>query len=133
MAIPIEPSGAPIDRHLQQLVQEQRQKDEARTAVWGFVWTLFCFKIATVVLIFYAANASGQSFWLLLTTTWYWVIIPVVAIAGPLAYQIRLRQVRRKRKKLQLAEWAVDNHDDPPYTVTSITSPGHHPSQGEEN
>ena len=127
MAIPIEPSGAPIDHHLQQLAEEQKEKDDARMAVWGFIWTLFCFKIATVILIFYAARASGESFWILLTTTWYWLIIPAVAIAGPITYQIRLRQVRRKRKQLQLAEWTVHHpQSTDPRTITIITAHGHH-------
>lgn len=102
-------------------------------AVWGFVWTLFCFKIATVVLIFYAAEASGESFWILLTTTWYWLIIPVVAIMGPLAYQIRLRQVRRRRAQLQREEWAEDGRNPhAPMTISIITAPGdqrHDPPQ----
>lgn len=124
MALPIEPSGTLTDRHLQHLAEEQKEKDDARTAVWGFIWTLFCFKIATVVLIFYAAKASGESFWILLSTTWYWLIIPAAAIAGPLAYQIRLRQVRRKRAHLRLAEWTVHEHDQHPHIVTIITA--HH-------
>jgi hypothetical protein len=127
MAIPIEPSGAPIDRHLQQLADEQKEQEDARTAVWGFIWTLFCFKIATVILIIYAARASGESLWIILTTTWYWMIIPAVAVAGPLAYQIRLRLVRRKRAQLQLAEWAVHDHEIEPRSVTIITA--HHPKR----
>lgn len=131
MAIPIEPSGTPIDRHLDHLAQEQKEQDDARKTVWGFIWTLFCFKIATVVLIFYAANASGESFWILFTTTWYWLIIPAVAIAGPLAYQIRIRQVRRKRRQLQLAEWTVHSQPDQPHSVTIITA--HHPHEGQRD
>lgn len=124
MAVPIEPSGAPVEHRLQRLTQEQQEKEDARTAVWGFIWTLFCFKIATVVLIIYAAMASSESIWLLITTTWYWMIIPAVAIIGPLAYQIRVRRVRRKRAQLQREEWHPgDQPSGPADTVTIITGP----------
>lgn len=130
MAVPIEPSGTPIDRHLEQLAQEQKVDEDGRKAVWGFVWTLFVFKVTTVVLIFYAASASGESFWLLVTTTWYWLAIPIAALMGPLAYQIRLRMVRRKRLQLQRAEWTLHEHDSESHTVTIITS---HPHLGRDH
>lgn len=87
---------------------EVRRKNDERSTVWAFVWTLFAFKIVTVIVIFWAAEGSGEAGALLAATTWFFFIVPVIAIAGPLAYFIRLRRVRARREALQRAEWMLD-------------------------
>lgn len=120
MAIPIEPSGVPVDQRLERLAREKQEEKDARTSVWGFIWTLFVFKIITVSLILYAAMGSSESIWLTITTTWYWLIIPAVAIIGPVAYQIRVRRVRRRRAQLQQQEWHMG--DGPADTANPVTT-----------
>jgi hypothetical protein len=92
---------------LDRAAQERRKRDE-RSTVWAFVWTLFAFKIVTVGVIFWAAGGSGEAGALLAATTWMFFIVPAIAIAGPLAYFIRVRRVRARRSALQRAEWMLE-------------------------
>jgi hypothetical protein len=87
--------------------REEAQAREERRAVWGFIWVLFAFKIATVVAIVVAAR-SEEAVVLVAATTWYWLPIPVVAVSGTLLFQYRLRKVRRRREQLRRAEWLLD-------------------------
>jgi hypothetical protein len=90
-----------------QAADEREKADEKRT-VWVFLWTLFVFKMATVAVIFWAAEGSGEAGALLTATTWPFLFIPGFAIAGPIAYYIRLRRVRARRERLRRAEWMLD-------------------------
>ncbi|HEY7036099.1 MAG TPA: hypothetical protein VH482_32500 [Thermomicrobiales bacterium] len=90
---------------------DERQKAEERSTAWGFLWVLFVFKMVTVGIIFWAAEGSGEAGALLTATTFPWLIIPVLAIAGPLAYWYRLRRVRARRAHLLRAEWMVGETD----------------------
>lgn len=85
---------------------EAREAADAKQVVHVFLWTLFVFKLATLAVLFYWA--STQDIWLILSAVaWPWVVIPGVALAGPIGYRIRLRRVRRKREQLRRAEWAA--------------------------
>ena len=53
-------------------------------------------------------TASGEAGILIWATTWFWLGIPIFAIAGPLVYFIRIRRVRAKRERLRRAEWLVE-------------------------
>ena len=99
----------------EQDIEAARAREERR-AVWGFVWVLFAFKIATVVAIVLAAR-SEEAVVLVVATTWYWLPIPVVAISGTLLFQYRLRRVRRRREQLRRAEWLLDEGGE----VASVT------------
>ena len=90
-----------------QAADDRRRADE-RSTVWAFLWTLFAFKIATVVAIFWAAEGSGEAGALLAATTWPWLIIPGFALAGPFVYYYRLRRVRARREQLRRAEWMIE-------------------------
>ena len=79
--------------------------------VRGFLWTLFIFKIATVVAIFWAAGGSSEAGVLLSATGWPWLIIPGIVGFGWIAFHIRLRRVRARRPELQRAEWMLDDHE----------------------
>ena len=114
--------ATPGERHLA-MRQEERIRDESgRKAGWTFLWTLFVFKIATVGIIWYAATSTRShetSF--IIATTWYWFVIPIVALSGPVLYRWRLVQQRRKREALRGAEWMDrQQHDGQPMTVTDI-------------
>lgn len=87
---------------------EERQKAEERSTVWAFLWVLFVFKMVTVAVIFWAAEGSAEAGALLTATTFPWLILPIVAIAGPLAFWYRLRRVRARRARLLREEWAVE-------------------------
>ncbi|CAN5843548.1 MAG: hypothetical protein M3451_01115 [Chloroflexota bacterium] len=93
-------------RRLADREREIKDNREAQRAVWGFVWTLFAFKILTVGVIWYSATSTGtHSFAMIAATTWYWLFIPIAAIAGPLMFRWRLLRMRRRREQLRGAEW----------------------------
>jgi|SRR5215203_2202324 len=94
-------------RRLRHLEVEQRHDADGRVAVWGFIWTLFAFKMATVALIIWAARDT-ESMALVLSTTWFWLFIPAAALSGPVLYRLRLRRLRRRREALRRAEWLLD-------------------------
>lgn len=112
MAIPIPStpgSPASIDgKLLRRLERERKQEEQARHAVWGFLWTLFWFKIATMAVIWYVAAGSGEDLAMIMITTWYWLVIPIAAISGPLLFRWRMMRVRRQREALMQAEWRED-------------------------
>lgn len=97
---------------LARMVSERKQADDERAVIWAFFWTLFAFKLASVGVLFYWIG-FGEFGFLISATTWPWLVIPGVAIAGPVAYRLRLRRVRRCREALRRAEFAMtDNHSN---------------------
>jgi hypothetical protein len=80
-------------------------------AVWAFLWTLFIFKMATVVLIFWEMRtwASGL---LLSVTTWYWFPLLAVMGAAPIIFRRRLMKQRARRRELLRSEWMIGPDDD---------------------
>jgi hypothetical protein len=81
--------------------------DDEQSVVWVFLWTLFAFKIATAVAIFWMSR-SWETGALLTATTWHFMVIPAAAVAGPAVFYLRLRRVRRRREQLRRAEWMLD-------------------------
>ncbi len=77
-------------------------------AAWGFLWVLFAFKLATVVLIFYHMHTFEVGLFLT-ATTWFWFPVLGALLAGPLLFRYRLRRVRAKREALRRAEWMLDH------------------------
>lgn len=106
MALPISESTA-TERTLRRMEREQREEDDGKAAAWAFLWILFAFKIATVGIIFYVASGSGESIVMIAATTWYWLVIPVLALAGPLLIRWRMLKMRRQREALRQSEWDV--------------------------
>ncbi|MDQ3540643.1 MAG: hypothetical protein M3440_08145 [Chloroflexota bacterium] len=121
MSVPLHPS-TPADRVLIRLERERKEAAEAHTAVWGFLWTLFAFKIATVGVIWWAATGSGEDLSYIIATTWYWLVIPIGAIAGPLLVRWRMMKLRRRREALRRSEWMTDADAKPRVQVTSVTT-----------
>ena len=76
-------------------------------AAWAFLWILFAFKMITVGLIFWHMR-TFEAAMLLTATTWFWLLLAAVAVAGPLLFRYRLVRVRAKRERLRRAEWLLD-------------------------
>jgi hypothetical protein len=123
MAVPLTPASS-SDRVLRQLEQERKEESDARATVWAFLWILFGFKITTIGIIWYVAAGSGESLAMIVATTWYWMVIPVLAISGPLLIRWRMIRLRRRREQLKQSEWSTrpDALDD--RAVHPATSPG---------
>lgn len=93
-------------RRLAAREQERTRNASGQRSAWVFLWTLFAFKIATVGVIWYSATTTrSDEMGFIVATTWYWFLIPIAAIAGPLALRWRLIQMRRRRDQLRGAEW----------------------------
>ena len=89
-------------------LETRLQPEEESFSIWPFVWILFGFKLATALIIWWFAAGSAGTYSILVGTHWFWLVFPILALSGPIAYQWRLRRVRRKRAQLQAAEWMVD-------------------------
>ncbi len=114
MAIPIQPG--PMFRRMlpapdrdDGLTQKQRRDKDDRATVWAFVWILFAFKAATALIIWIVASRSAEATSILAGTHWFWLILPMIAVAGPLVYQVRVRRVRRRVRVLRRSEWLVSS------------------------
>ncbi|MBX3070621.1 MAG: hypothetical protein KF883_09015 [Thermomicrobiales bacterium] len=83
------------------------ESEDARATVRAFLWVLFVFKIVTVIATVWAAGWTSEAKYILSITTWPWLIIPALALPGPLLYEIRVRRIRRRRAELQLSEWMI--------------------------
>lgn len=100
-------------------------KDEKFTG-WAVIWTLFAFKMATVVVIMIVgANSSdretGEAMAYIVSTTWYWFLIPIIAFSGFIAWRLRLRAARKNVSRLRQAEFSVQVSDDSvPLTADEI-------------
>ena len=97
------------------------ESDDDRATVRTFLWVLFFFKIVTVVATVWAAGWSSEARMILSITTWPWLIIPALALSGPLVYEYRVRKVRRRRAELQLSEWMIGEHTTSSLTLDAVT------------
>lgn len=111
---------------LDRLERERKEASDARQAVWVFLWTLFVFKIATMGIILYVSRGSAEAQALAYASTWFWLIIPAAAIAGPVMYRRRLIQQRRRREALRRSEWDV-----PATPQVQVLFPGDDPPNGD--
>ena len=81
---------------------------ESEAAVWGFLLSLFLFKLVTVVIIFWQMR-TWESGLILGATLWYFFPPLILLAAGPVYFYYRLRKVRARREALQRAEWMLDD------------------------
>lgn len=112
-------------RRLAAREEEERRNRSGQRAVWAFLWTLFAFKIGTVAVIWYAASSTGSpELDFIVATTWYWFLIPIAAITGPVLLRWRLIRMRRRRDQLRGAEWMdrlrQDNTEPGALTIDDI-------------
>lgn len=91
--------------------------------VWAFLWTLFVFKIVTVAVVIYL-NPGLTTMIFAVATTWFWMIIPILALAGPLTFRWRLRKLRKRREAFRRSEWLLDIDRVQPGTPGKQTPPG---------
>lgn len=84
---------------------ERKQEADEKAAVWGFVWTLFAFKVITVgVLLIWIGPLEFAK--VASIALWPFLIIPGIALAGPVGYRWRRRRVRRQLAKLKRSEFS---------------------------
>ena len=110
------------ERQLAILEQERKTDSDSKQAIWVFLWTLFIFKIATVLVILYAAKGTHEAQALMLATTWFWFLIPAVAIGGPLVFWRRMLKQRARREELRKSEWDVPEYTAPANRIVLATS-----------
>jgi hypothetical protein len=96
-----------LDIKIDQKTAEQKQKDDEHVTVWTFLWVLLAFKVATIAAIIWASR-SWEAGALVSATAWPFLIIPGVAVAGPVLYRVRVRRVRARREQLMRSEWMLD-------------------------
>lgn len=119
MAVPLNPSTSrQTQRALRALEVERKRDKEEKISGWTFVWTIFAFKMATVALIWWAANGSPKANAFLTVTTWYWAVIPAVAISGFVGYRLRLRRARKHVDALRQAEFTYEDPNGEPWVLT---------------
>jgi hypothetical protein len=101
----IDHSNAHIAALRRQDAERKRAADE-KAAVWGFLWTLFAFKVITIAVLLIWIG-PGEFVKVASLATWPFLIIPGAALAGPIGYRVRRRQVRRRREALRRAEFVI--------------------------
>lgn len=90
---------------------DDADEPDAAAAVWVFLLTLFFFKLATVVLIFWHMR-TWEAGLFLGSTLWYFFPPLVLLGAGPAIFYYRLRKVRARREALRRSEWMeMEPHD----------------------
>lgn len=114
MAVPIQ--SPPPPSHAEQAVErmeaEHKMLADERFTGWAVIWTLFGFKLGTVAIIVILgsrnAEAGSEKWWAyLVSTTWYWFIIPLVALSGFVAWRLRLRKARKRAQHLRRSEFSI--------------------------
>lgn len=114
MAVPIQ--SPPPPSHAEQAVErmeaEHKMLADERFTGWGVIWTLFGFKMATVAIIVIMGSrnseAGSEKWWAyIISTTWYWFIIPIIAFSGIVAWRLRLRKTRKRARELKQSEFSI--------------------------
>jgi hypothetical protein len=80
--------------------------EETPPSVWLLIWTIYLAKLATIVLIIWAAH-SYETTAVIAATTWPWLVVAGALGLGPLLFHLRLRRVRARRELLKRAEWML--------------------------
>lgn len=114
MAVPTQsPTPPPYSEQAVRRMEHERQllADE-RFMGWAAIWTMFGFKIGTVIVIMWfgrnSAEAGTDKWWAyLISTTWYWFFIPLVALSGFVALRLRLRKARKDAHRLRESEFSI--------------------------
>lgn len=115
MAVPTQTPPPPSysEETLRRMEAEHELLANERFSGWAVIWTLFAFKIGTIGVILWvgrhSAEAGTEKSWAyIISTTWYWFIIPLVAISGFVAWRLRLRKARKQVMQLKRSEFAID-------------------------
>ena len=119
MAVPLDtPSSRQTQRALRALEVERKRDAQEKITGWTVVWTLFAFKMATICIIWWAANGTPEANAYITVTTWYWLAIPAVAISGVIGYRLRLRRARKQADALRQAEFMEEPEGQEPWVLT---------------
>jgi hypothetical protein len=86
---------------------------EDRRAMYAFFGVLVAFKLFTIILIF-ALLTSWSTLAFLVFGHALWIAVGAVVFWGPAAFWVRLRRVRRRRRRLEYAEWNVEEAEPSP-------------------
>jgi len=97
---------------LERQTAERKQEEDEKATAWAFIWTLFGFKMASVIVLLYWIG-PGEFAFIVGATTWPWLVIPGIALAGPIGYRLRLRRVRKRREELRRAEFHLGHRSRP--------------------
>lgn len=114
MAVPIQspPPPSQAEQAVERMEAENKMLADERFTGWAVIWTLFGFKIGTVVIIVVLGSRnveSGTDKWwaYLISTTWYWFIIPLVSLSGLIIWRMRLRRARKNAQHLRRSEFSL--------------------------
>ena len=89
-----------------QQAEAERDRNE-RQQLWTFVWILFAFKLVSVGILIWWIEWN-TFLYVVGMTSWFWLVIPSIALAGPILNRQRMRRMRKKRAALQRAEFGPD-------------------------
>ena len=107
-----------------QQAEQERDRSE-RQQLWAFVWILASFKFVSIAILVLWIEWDQ---WLYIAgmTTWWWILVPGVALSGPVMKRLRMHRVRRKRNALKRAEFEFRPARRPPTgaTVKVLEEPG---------
>lgn len=116
MAAPIQSPPPPSysEQVVRRMEAEHKLHADERFTGWAVIWTLFAFKMGTLVIIVVlgsrSSEAGSEKWWAyIISTTWYWFIIPLVALSGFVVWQLRLRKARRRVQHMKRSEFSVLN------------------------
>lgn len=119
MTVPLDtPSTPQSERILRELEAERKRDSSERITGWTVVWTLFAFKMATIVIIWFAANGSAEANVYITVTTWYWMAIPAIAASGYIAHRLRLRRARKQADRFRQSEFMDQETVHEPFSIT---------------
>lgn len=81
-------------------------EEQVMPPAWLLIWTIYVVKFVMIFAIFWSAHSFEPTV-LVAATTWFWLGPAIAIAAGPAAFKVRLRRVRKRRARLVEAEWTV--------------------------
>ncbi|HET9660353.1 MAG TPA: hypothetical protein VFP05_08475 [Thermomicrobiales bacterium] len=92
------------------LIEESDDIGRPSRGTWMMIGALFLAKIGGLIAIF-MIDPSEMAALFAVASTWLWIVVLGILLAGPVGYWWRLRRVRARREALQRAEWMIDPDD----------------------
>lgn len=114
MAVPTQSPPPPSysEQVVQRMEAEHKLLADERFTGWAVIWTLFGFKMGTIAVILWVGRHSSEagtdkSWAYIISTTWYWFFIPLIAFSGIIAWRLRLRKARKQAQQLKRSEFSL--------------------------
>jgi hypothetical protein len=98
------------------------EDDDEHFSAWPLVIAIAIAKIVTLIVVLYFAW-DGEAAALIGATMLPWIVVAVGLLATPVAWQVRLRRVRRRRKALEAAEWMGEPRSAPGPPAALVPKP----------